>query len=154
VLSYPDLKRHFQDRSEYPSLAEVAAAVRAIRNSKGMLLVEGESDCRSAGSFFKNPIVSEVFYDQVASGSSSPVPHYVATPGFVKIPAAWLVEQAGFQKGTIAGPAGISKRHTLALINRDHAAAKDILALRDQIVTAVEAKFQIRLEQEPVWVGS
>jgi UDP-N-acetylmuramate dehydrogenase len=154
VLSYPDLKRHFQDRSQPPTLAEAAAAVRAIRNSKGMLLVEGEPDCRSAGSFFKNPIVSEAFYDQLAATSSSPVPRYAAARGFVKIPAAWLVEQVGFHKGYIAGAAGISNRHTLALINRDHAAARDIVALRDQIVAGVDAQFQIRLEQEPVWVGN
>jgi UDP-N-acetylmuramate dehydrogenase len=153
VLTYPDFTRHFQNRSESPTLAEAAAAVRAIRKRKGMLLVEGEPDCRSAGSFFKNPIVSEAFYDQIASASSSTVPRFAATPGFVKIPAAWLVEQAGFHKGYVAGAAGISKRHTLALINRDHAAAKDIVALRDQIIAGVDAKFQIRLEQEPVWVG-
>lgn len=154
VLSYPDIKRHFGERPEPPSLAEAAAAVRAIRKSKGMLLVDGDPDCRSAGSFFKNPIVREDIYDQIAAAASSPVPRYAATRGFVKIPAAWLVEQAGYQKGFVAGAAGISSRHTLALINRDHAAAKDIVALRDRIVSAVEAKFQIHLKQEPVWVGS
>ncbi len=59
ILQYPDLKRFFQDRAETPTLAETAAAVREIRHRKGMLLVEGEPDCRSAGSFFKNPIVAQ-----------------------------------------------------------------------------------------------
>lgn len=71
----------------------------------------------------------------------------------VKIPAAWLVEQAGFHKGFAMGAAGISSKHTLAIVNRGSATAKDIVALRDAIVRAVEAKFGIRLEQEPVWVG-
>jgi UDP-N-acetylmuramate dehydrogenase len=72
----------------------------------------------------------------------------------VKIPAAWLVQQAGFQKGFAMGAAGISSRHTLALINRGGATAKEILALRDVIVATVEKRFGIRLEQEPVWVGT
>jgi UDP-N-acetylmuramate dehydrogenase len=153
VISYPDLKRHFMDRAELPSLSEAADAVRAIRHSKGMLLVDGDPDCRSAGSFFKNPVVPEAHYDQIAATATGPVPRYVATHGFVKIPAAWLVEQAGFHKGFTLGAAGISSRHTLAIVNRGGATANEILALRDQIVAAVEARFRIRLDQEPVWVA-
>lgn len=153
VLSYPDLKRHFENRSEPPSLAEAADAVRSIRHSKGMLLVEGDPDCRSAGSFFKNPVVPESQYDQITVEASGPVPRYVAPHGHVKIPAAWLVEQAGFHKGYTLGAAGISSRHTLAIVNRGGATAKEILTLRDQIVEAVDARFRIRLEQEPVWVS-
>jgi UDP-N-acetylmuramate dehydrogenase len=153
VVSYPDLKRHFADRTEPPSLTEAAAAVRAIRHSKGMLLVDGDPDCRSAGSFFKNPIVPEAHYDQIATEASAPVPRYVATHGFVKIPAAWLVEQAGFHKGYTVGAVGISSRHTLAIVNRGGATAKEIIGLRDHIVAAVEARFRIRLEQEPVSVS-
>jgi UDP-N-acetylmuramate dehydrogenase len=154
VISYPDLKRHFESRAGLPSLPEAAEAVRAIRRSKGMLLVEGDPDCRSAGSFFKNPVVPEAQYEHIAAGAPGSVPHYVAPHGFVKIPAAWLVEQAGFRKGYAVGAAGISSRHTLAIINRGGATAKEIVALREQIVAAVEARFRIRLEQEPVWVGS
>ncbi len=152
VLRYPDLKRYFKDRQDAPTLAETASAVRAIRHSKGMLLVDGDPDCRSAGSFFKNPIVPQARYDAVAATASSPVPSYPAQPGFVKIPAAWLVEHAGFQKGFALGAAGISSRHTLALINCGGATAGEILALRDLIVSTVEEKFFIRLEPEPVWV--
>jgi len=154
VLSYPDLQRHFHGRADTPSLTEAAAAVREIRHAKGMLLVEGEPDCRSAGSFFKNPVVSQAQYDHLAAQSSSPVPCFATRRGFVKIPAAWLVQQAGFQKGFAMGAAGISSRHTLALINRGGATAKEILALRDVIVATVEKRFGIRLEQEPVWVGT
>jgi UDP-N-acetylmuramate dehydrogenase len=153
VLSYPDLKRHFENRTGPPTLAEAAEAVRAIRQGKGMLLVEGDPDCRSAGSFFRNPVVPEAHYDQIAAKASEPVPRYAASRGYVKIPAAWLVEHAGFQKGFTLGAAGISSRHTLAIVNRGGATAKEIVALRDQIVAAVDARFRIRLEQEPVWVG-
>jgi UDP-N-acetylmuramate dehydrogenase len=72
----------------------------------------------------------------------------------VKIPAAWLVEQAGFRKGYALGAAGISSRHTLALINRGGATAAEILALRDLIIATVEKRFGIQLEPEPVFVGS
>ncbi|HKR28489.1 MAG TPA: hypothetical protein VJS11_13590, partial [Acidobacteriaceae bacterium] len=106
-----------------------------------------------AGSFFKNPVVAERRYEGIAAAAAAPVPRFAATPGFVKIPAAWLVEQAGFHKGFAMGAAGISSRHTLAIVNRGGATARDILALRDAIVTAVEAKFGVRLEPEPVWVG-
>lgn len=153
VISYPDLKKYFQDRTGSPTLEEAAAAVREIRNRKGMLLVAGEPDCRSAGSFFKNPVVTEARAEAVEAAASRPLPRFAASHGFVKIPAAWLVEEAGFRKGDALGPAGISSRHTLALINRGGATAKDIAALRDKIVAAVEEKFAIRLEPEPVWVG-
>ena len=152
TLAYADLQRRFAGRA-IPTLAETAAAVREIRHSKGMLLVEGEPDCRSAGSFFKNPVVSEDHYSEIAAKAAGAVPRFAAGPGVVKIPAAWLVEQAGFHKGFAMGAAGISSKHTLAIVNRGGATARDIVALRDAIVIAVEAKFGIHLEQEPVWVG-
>ncbi len=153
VISYPDIKRHFQGRSQPPSLAEAAAAVREIRHGKGMLLVPGEADCRSAGSFFKNPLIAEARYEAISAVAGYPAPRFAAARGFIKIPAAWLLEESGFRKGFVMGNAGISSRHTLALINRGGATAKDILALRDWIVGAVEKKFGIRLEPEPVWLG-
>jgi len=153
AVRYPDVQRAFQDRRDSPTLAEVAAAVREIRHRKGMLLVEGEPDCRSAGSFFKNPVVEQAQYEAIAARESSPVPRYPAAPGFVKIPAAWLVEHAGFQKGFVLGRAGLSSRHTLAVINRGGATAAEILALRDRVSEEVEECFGIRLEPEPVWVG-
>jgi UDP-N-acetylmuramate dehydrogenase len=152
-LAYADLQRYFRDRSGEPTLSETAAAVREIRHGKGMLLVEGEPDCRSAGSFFKNPVVAQAVYDAIAAESPTPTPHYPAGPGLVKIPAAWLLEHAGFHRGFAMGRAGISSRHTLALVNRGGATAQDIVALRNSILAGVEEKFRIRLEPEPVWLG-
>jgi UDP-N-acetylmuramate dehydrogenase len=154
VYSYADLKQYFKDTDAAPTLAEVSAAVREIRRLKGMLIVPGDPDCRSAGSFFKNPVISpEHFHRIVASMDGATVPHYPATGGQVKVLAAWLLDQAGFHKGYMLGRAGISSKHTLALINRDGASAGDIAALRDEIVAKVVEKFAIRLEPEPVWVG-
>ena len=118
-----------------------------------MLIIPGDPDCRSAGSFFKNPIVPQAEYHAIAEASAVAVPSYPAGPGHVKLPAAWLVDQAGFHKGYARGLAGISGRHTLALINRGGATAADIVALRDEIMAAVEARFGITLEPEPVWLG-
>lgn len=151
-IAYVDLKKHFGGSAE-PSLAEVSAAVREIRRGKGMYIVEGDPDARSAGSFFKNPVVAAAEYARIAAQEGCEVPHYPADEGRVKIPAAWLLERAGFHKGYALGAAGVSSKHTLALVNRGGAKAADIFALRDRIIAAVEAQFGIRLEPEPVLLG-
>jgi UDP-N-acetylmuramate dehydrogenase len=161
TVRYADLQRALaeaQDQGREASLAEVAAAVRRVRQSKGMLLVEGDSDCRSAGSFFKNPVVSEERVRRIAAVSGKAPPRFPAgqgaeNQGRAKVPAAWLIEQAGFAKGYTLGAAGISSRHTLALVNLGGASAADVLALAGQITAAVEARFDILLEMEPVLVG-
>jgi UDP-N-acetylmuramate dehydrogenase len=151
-LRYADLKRVFSEGEE-PRLVDVAAAVRRIRHAKGMLLVEGEPNCRSAGSFFKNPVVSVEQFRELISRLGVQPPNYPAGEGWVKLAAAWLIEQAGFQKGFVLGRAGISSLHTLALINRGGATAAELLALRDAIVAGVSARFGIALQMEPVMVG-
>jgi UDP-N-acetylmuramate dehydrogenase len=154
-LTYADLARHFGDA--HPTPIEVYHAVREIRHRKGMLLVEGEPDCHSAGSFFKNPIVAESILDPIAAAlhlTVDKIPHWPAGDNQVKLPAAWLLERAGFVKGFALGDAGISSRHTLALINRGNATATDIKNLRDRIEHEVNSRFGIRLEQEPVQLGS
>ena len=141
-----------------PTLEEVAAAVRRIRQSKGMLLVDGDPDCRSAGSFFKNPVITEELFHRIAAGRTEAPPRFPAGPGpenanRVKIPAAWLIEHAGFAKGFALGAAGISSKHTLALINRGGATAGDILVLAERISDTVAEMFGVRLEMEPERVG-
>lgn len=161
TLRYADLKRALQSQkiaSGEPSLIEVAAAVRGIRQAKGMLLVEGDPDCQSAGSFFKNPIVSEEHFNRIADSAAQPPPSFPAEAGpnkaaRAKIPAAWLIEHAGFAKGYGSGAAAVSSRHSLALINRGGASAREVLALAEKIREAVDTKFGIRLETEPVMVG-
>jgi UDP-N-acetylmuramate dehydrogenase len=155
-LTYADLKTHFAATTTPPQPIDIYHAVREIRHRKGMLLVEGEQDCRSAGSFFKNPIVPAATLTQIAEALNldpAAIPHWPAEPGHIKLPAAWLLERAGFHKGFTLGEAGISSRHTLALINRGHATAADIARLRDTIQRAVKTRFNIQLEQEPVQLG-
>jgi len=156
TLRYADLQQHFASASISPTLAAVAAAVREIRRAKGMLIVEGDPDCRSAGSFFKNPVVAVSLLPEVAKAAGmevADVPHWPAGEGFVKLPAAWLLEHAGFVKGYGGGPAGISTRHTLALTNRGGATFADVERLQEEIVAGVELRFGVRLEREPVLLG-
>ncbi len=156
TLTYADLQRHFAGRDTVPTPLDIYHAVRSIRHGKGMLIVEGEADCRSAGSFFKNPIVPESVLASIAATlqiSVEKIPKWPAHSGHIKLPAAWLLELAGFPKGFALGEAGISSRHTLALINRGHATAADIIALRDKIKQQVKSRFNIQLEQEPVQPG-
>jgi len=151
-LTYADLRKHFGPEAQ-PTPIEVYHAVRHIRAAKGMLLVEGDPDCRSAGSFFKNPIVSPSALAPIASALNIPeasIPCYPAPEGNLKLPAAWLLDQAGFHKSFTLGEAGISSKHTLALINRGHASYADIACLRTLIVETVATRFGIQLEQEPV----
>ena len=156
TLRYADLKDYFSSRTSAPKPIEIYHAVRSIRQGKGMLIVEGEADCRSAGSFFKNPVVPTAVLQNIAATLALPIdkiPHWTAGEDTVKLPAAWLLERAGFVKGLQLGEAGISSRHTLALINRGHATFADIAALRDTIQREVARRFGIQLEQEPVQVG-
>ncbi len=152
-MKYADLKKWFGDGAS-PALAEVAAAVREIRKSKGMLLMEGDVDCRSAGSFFKNPVVAEGLVKGIAAAAGvAEVPHWPAGDGRVKLPAAWLLEKAGFVKGYGEGPVGISSRHTLALVNRGGAMASDVERMEKLVVETVYAKFGVGLVREPVRLG-
>jgi UDP-N-acetylmuramate dehydrogenase len=152
-VTYPDLLRRFEGKAKPPSLMEVRDAVREIRASKGMLIVEDDADCRSAGSFFKNPILAEAAYARLQSSTEEAVPRYPAGSGTVKTSAAWLIERAGFKRGFAIGGAGISTKHTLALVNRGGAKASDIVRLAREIRKGVDDTFGVRLVPEPVFVG-
>ncbi len=157
TLRYADLQNYFAGRGSALKPIDIYHAVREIRHGKGMLIVEGEADCRSAGSFFKNPVIPESLLTQIATTLEIPadkIPHWPAGESLIKLPAAWLLEKAGFTKGFQLGNAGISSRHTLALINRGNASAADIQRLRDTIQEKVKTLFHIQLEQEPVQLGS
>lgn len=148
-LAYKDLIEYFVDRR--PNLHEVREAVLKIRRSKSMVIDAHDPNSRSAGSFFKNPIVGRDKLDQLI-GAFGGVPYFEFGDNF-KIPAAWLIENAGFHKGYVLGDAGISMNHSLALINRDRATAGGIIKLKERIQQEVERKFEIELDPEPVFVG-
>ena len=150
-LDYADLKEHFGERASPPSLGEVREAVCEIRRRKGMLLDPADADSRSAGSFFKNPIIAQAHYEHLAAEYE--MPKWWAGLNRTKLSAAWLVENAGFPKGYTRGTVGISTKHALAIVNRGGATAQDVIALRDKIVARVEERFGVVLVQEPVFLG-
>jgi UDP-N-acetylmuramate dehydrogenase len=158
-IDYADLKKFFAaGNGSHPTLQQVRDAVRSIRQSKAMLIVEGDEDCRSAGSFFKNPVVSPSDADRIQElaeklAPGKTLPRYPASDAQVKLAAAWLVEQSGFHKGYGPGSVGISRKHALALVNRGGATAKDILALKDEIQKKVFDTWGVTLQPEPVFVG-
>ena len=155
-IGYADLKRHFEGRETPPNLAETREAVRHIRALKGMLIVAGDPDCQSAGSFFKNPVITAEQHEalsQRAAAKGLTLPSYPALEKSKKISAAWLVEHSGFKRGYDLGHVGISSKHTLAIVNRGGASADEVLALKEQIEQRVEEIWGVRLEAEPVMVG-
>jgi len=155
-VAYADLKKYFAGWNTSVTLAETRDAVRSIRASKGMLISPGDNDCRSAGSFFKNPIVSPEQYQELSARATAKkltIPSYTALEQQKKISAAWLVEHSGFGKGSGEVRVGISRKHALAIVNRGGATATDVMEFKQQIQQRVEDIWGIRLEPEPVFVG-
>ncbi len=155
-LGYADLQHWFAGRVDTPGLAEVAAAVRAIRHGKGMVLAAGDPDTWSAGSYFKNPMVSVGLLEGIgraAGVAAQAIPHWPAGEGTVKLSAAWLLERAGFGRGYVLGRAGLSTKHALALTNRGEATYADLVRLEETIRDGVRERFGVVLEREPVTLG-
>ena len=155
TVRYPELKGYLADRgASLDDLPTVREAVIAIRKRKGMVLDPGDPDTRSDGSFFMNPILTaDDFARFCTREGTSNAPNFPAGAGKVKLSAAWLIEQAGFHKGFIHGNAGLSSKHTLAVINRGGATAEEIAALVRMIRGTVQEKFGVELHPEPVFVG-
>ncbi len=155
-------------------LADARDAVLRLRRGKGMVLDPADPDTRSAGSFFTNPVLDQeqlaALERQVAAacGGAARVPRFAAGAGLVKVPAAWLIERAGFAKGYPGNGAAvpgrqpghpgsgprISAKHTLALVNPGGATAASLLALARDIRNGVRDTFGVELVSEPVLVGA
>ncbi|GII93471.1 UDP-N-acetylmuramate dehydrogenase [Sinosporangium siamense] len=134
-------------------LAAARKAVLALRRSKGMVLDARDPDTVSAGSFFTNPVLTEdqaMELEERAPGH----PRWDMSDGTVKVPAAWLIERAGFPKGYSRGAVRISTKHTLALTNPGlSASARELLDLAREVRDGVHVKFGVTLVNEPVMVG-
>ncbi|HET6273303.1 MAG TPA: UDP-N-acetylmuramate dehydrogenase [Bacteroidota bacterium] len=163
VIKYPELKRHLETShnlddldSGRPVLDAVRTGVLALRIAKSMVVDPSDPHSRSVGSFFMNPILT---HDEFASlqgrwasvGTGESIPSFLADDA-VKIPAAWLIEHAGFAKGYRKGGVGISPHHSLALVNYGGSTA-ELLVLAGVIQDAVFNKFGITLQREPVIVS-
>lgn len=153
-VKYPDVESALTGAGiTEPTLAQVRSTVLAIRRRKGMVVDASDPDSRSVGSFFMNPVVAERQREEMARRTGGDVPGYPVGGDRVKIPAAWLIERAGFSKGFADGPVAISSKHPLALVNRGGATARDVLRLAMAIKKGVLDRFEIALRPEPVFVG-
>jgi len=146
-IAYAELARRLDvETGDRAALADVRAGVLALRRGKGMVLDPSDHDTWSAGSFFTNPVLAA---DRVPDGA----PAWPQPDGTVKTSAAWLIEQAGFERGHGNDRAALSGKHTLALTNRGGATATDLVTLAREIRDGVRARFGIELVPEPVLVG-
>jgi UDP-N-acetylmuramate dehydrogenase len=146
-IRYAELARQLGvEAGDRVPLDRARDTVLKLRAGKGMVLDPDDRDTWSVGSFFTNPVLPALPSDEM--------PHWPGEGGTVKIPAAWLIEQAGFGKGfTRGGGVAISSKHTLALTNRGDGTTAALLELAREIRTGVHARFGIVLHPEPVLVN-
>jgi UDP-N-acetylmuramate dehydrogenase len=153
-LRYGELTRHFEGtRRSSPSLYEVFEAVVALRRSKSMVLDPSDENSRSCGSFFVNVQVPHETLEGVALLVGQRPPSFEGEAGLVKIPAAWLIERAGFQKGERRGNVGLSSKHTLCIVAHEGATAQEVLGMAHLISSRVQERFGLTLTPEPQFWG-
>lgn len=154
TVVYPDVVAHLERTGvRSPTVVDLRRAVLAVRRIKGMVLDASDPDTRSVGSFFMNPVVDLAAHERLSALAGTRAPGYDVPGGRVKVPAAWLIERAGFRKGDMEGGAAISAKHPLALVNRGGATARDVVRLAVRVKRGVEERFGVALQPEPVFVG-
>jgi UDP-N-acetylmuramate dehydrogenase len=154
TTTYADVTAALQRQGvTQPSVADVRATVIDIRRRKSMVLDDTDPDTRSVGSFFTNPVVAAADAERVSGRAGASVPRFPQPDGRVKVPAAWLIERAGFVRGTRDGAVGLSSRHTLAIVTRDGATAAHVVGFAAGVARRVEDCFGVRLRPEPVLLG-
>ncbi len=125
-----------------PTIQDVSKAVIAIRQSK----LPDPKELGNSGSFFKNPIVPKAVYEK-AHAQFPDMPHYTVGENEVKVPAGWLIEQAGF-KGKRFGDAGVHTLQALVLVNYGNATGQEILNVSKDIQKTILEKYGIAIEAE------
>jgi UDP-N-acetylmuramate dehydrogenase len=161
-VKYPELKKEFES-NVMPNLRQIREAVLSVRRRKSMVYDPKDSNHRSCGSFFLNPILSRPLFDKLLLRAKDAgidmrlAPQYVAQmpdgAQGIKLSAAWLMEQAGFQRGFALGKAALSSGHCLAVINPGDASAGDILALVNHIRDRIREVYGIQIVPEPVFLA-
>ena len=146
-IRYAELARQLGVRAgERVPLEQARETVLKLRAGKGMVLDPDDRDTWSVGSFFTNPVLTAL--------PEADLPNWPGADGTVKIPAAWLIEHAGFAKGyTRGGDVAISSKHTLALTNRGAGTTAALLDLAGAIRDGVTDRFGIVLQPEPVLIN-
>lgn len=157
---YPEILKMIETLDGYESLKKGTEKLTAVRNivletrkKKSMVIDNNDPNTISCGSFFTNPILSEIEFkkfDKICEENNL-TPPAIKTDEGIKVPAAWLIENSGFYKGFRKWGAGISENHSLALINRG-GTTKELLELAEDIENTVYSKFGIKLNKEPIIV--
>lgn len=143
---YKDLTQELERSGADPcDPRAIETAVRALRARK----LPDPARVGNAGSFFKNPIVTQV-KARILRTDHPMLVVYPLPGGRVKLAAGWLIQEAGF-KGVEHGPVAMSEQHALVMVNRGGATAEDVKSLRDAIIQAVDARFGVQLEPEAVF---
>jgi len=156
-IKYADLAKETENSSEYNKLLKREARLAFIRNKvieirrrKSMVADESDSESKSCGSFFTNPVLTYEEFEKISRKITElgyDMPFYKSGDKY-KIPAAYLIEKAGFEKGYTKGNVGISRSHTLALVNRG-GTSKELLKLAEEIRNIVFDRFGVNLDYEP-----
>jgi UDP-N-acetylmuramate dehydrogenase len=146
-LRYADVTQELAARGiEVPTARDVSDAVVAIRTRK----LPDPAQLGNAGSFFKNPVVSD--HEREALLARFPqLVSYVQPDGSYKLAAGWLIDQCGW-KGKNIGQAGVYEKQALVLVNRGNAKGQDIVGLAESIREDVNKQFGVLLEPEPIFV--
>lgn len=141
--SYGDITKELAEKNvTVPTLKDVSNAVIAIRQSK----LPDPKILGNSGSFFKNPVISRSHFEKVQAQFPE-IKFFEVSPTEVKVPAGWLIEQAGY-KGFRKGDAGVHKNQALVLVNYGSATGQDILVLSREVQQAVFDKYSIAIEAE------
>lgn len=154
---YPELIRSLEESSHtgLPRIAAIREAVLALRRKKSMVYSAADPDSKSCGSFFTNPVLSSVQFEQLRARLTElgmDLPQVYADGSHVKVPAAFLIEKAGFARGTLRNGAAISSKHALALVNRGCTAAS-LMEFAHLIQSGVHETFGVALEMEPEYIA-
>ncbi len=144
---YPAVQSYLTDQGiSNPTANDVREAVCYIRSAK----LPDPIRVANNGSFFANPVISNSHLIQIQADTGLTPTQWPAADGLIKIPAAWLVEQAGFKDYHDAETGmGTWPTQPLVVVNESATSTAQLLAFKQKIVDAVQAKFGITLEQEP-----
>lgn len=153
-IAYPELARRFAAAdAPRPTASAVRRVVLETRAAKSMLLDPNGENGRSCGSFFLNPELTPGELDALLQCAPAAPPVYPQPDGRSKVPAAWLIEQAGFRRGQRFGSVGISSRHALALVCHAGATAAQLVAAAHRMRDGVAQAFGVVLTPEPRFLG-
>lgn len=154
VLRYDQLRRQLAETGDHhPTVRSTRDAVLCLRRAKSMVHAPDDAFSHGCGSFFTNPIVCPEQAQQVARAAQQEPVGWSTADGRVKLAAAWLIERAGFARGSRQGAVGLSPHHSLAVVNHGGATATAVVEFARAVQEAVATRFGIVLHPEPSFWG-